>query len=104
MSWVKQSHQRMGGTGLSLAGPTGEPQEELGVAIRSKVLPLKKVVGRQEIEKMVRTIMEDKEGNAIRARVKELEHSAEKALSMGGSSFNALSELANHCSMKVRAP
>jgi coniferyl-alcohol glucosyltransferase len=95
IAWPLYAEQRVNATLLT---------EELGVAIRSKVLPLKKVVGRQEIEKMVRTIMEDKEGNAIRARVKELKHSAEKALSMGGSSFNALSELANHCSVKVRAP
>jgi coniferyl-alcohol glucosyltransferase len=65
-------------------------------------LPSKKVVGRQEIEKMVRTIMEDKEGNAIRARVKELKQSAEKALSMGGSSFHALSELANQCEVRMQ--
>ncbi|XP_059456436.1 anthocyanidin 3-O-glucosyltransferase 5-like [Corylus avellana] len=95
IAWPLYAEQRMNATLLT---------EELGVAVRPKVLPSKKVVGRQEIEKMVRTIMQDKEGHAIRARVKELKHSAEKALSMGGSSFNALSELKNHCSMKVRAP
>jgi coniferyl-alcohol glucosyltransferase len=60
------------------------------------------VVGRQEIEKMVRTIMEDEERNAIRARVKELKQSAERALSMGGSSFNALSELANQLEVRMQ--
>ncbi|XP_059457606.1 anthocyanidin 3-O-glucosyltransferase 5-like [Corylus avellana] len=95
IAWPLYAEQRMNATLLT---------EELGVAVRPKVLPSKKVVGRQEIEKMVRTIMQDKEGHAIRARVKELKHSAEKALSMDGSSFNALSELKNHCSMKARAP
>jgi coniferyl-alcohol glucosyltransferase len=93
IAWPLYAEQKMNATLLT---------EELGVAVRSKVLPSKKVVGRQEIEKMVRTIMEDKEGNAIRARVKELKQSAEKALSMGGSSFHALSELANQCEVRMQ--
>jgi coniferyl-alcohol glucosyltransferase len=94
IAWPLYAEQKMNATLLT---------EELGVAVRSKVLPSKKVVGRQEIEKMVRTIMEDKEGNAIRARVKELKQSAEKALSMGGSSFHALSELANQCEVRMQS-
>ncbi|XP_059458697.1 anthocyanidin 3-O-glucosyltransferase 5-like [Corylus avellana] len=93
IAWPLYAEQRMNATLLT---------EELGVAVRPKVLPSKKVVGRQEIEKMVRTIMEDKEGYAIRARVKEIKHSAEKALSMGGSSFNALSELANQVEVRMK--
>lgn len=54
--------------------------EEFGVAVRSKVLPTKEVVGREEIETMVRKIMEDsQEGNVLRARVKQLKCDAEKA-------------------------
>ncbi|KAG6666646.1 hypothetical protein CIPAW_01G046600 [Carya illinoinensis] len=84
--WPLYSEQKMNSTLLA---------EELGVAVRPKELPSKKVVGREEIEKMVRQIIEDKEGkNATRARVKELKYSAEKALSKGGSSYNALSRLA----------
>jgi coniferyl-alcohol glucosyltransferase len=93
IAWPLYAEQRMNATLLT---------EELGVAVRSKVLPSKKVVGRQEIEKTVRTIMEDKERNAIRARVKELKQSAERALSMGGSSFNALSELANQLEVRMQ--
>lgn len=94
IAWPLYAEQRMNATLLT---------EELGVAVRSKVLPSKKVVGRQEIEKMVRTIMENKEGNAIRARVKELKHGAETALSMGGSSCNALFKLANQCEVRMQS-
>nr|POF00564.1 anthocyanidin 3-o-glucosyltransferase 5 [Quercus suber] len=72
--------------------------EEFGVAVRSKVLPTKEVVGREEIETVVRKIMEDnQEGNVIRAIVKQLKCDAEKALSEGGSSNNQLSQVAKHC-------
>jgi hypothetical protein len=38
------------------------------------VFPWKEVVGREEIERMVREIMENKEGNLIRVRVKQLKY------------------------------
>lgn len=66
---------------------------ELGVAVISKVLPLKMVVGREEIEEMMRKIMVDKDAQSIRGRVKELKLSATKGLSVGGSSDNALSQI-----------
>lgn len=93
ISWPLYAEQRMNAALLT---------EELGVAVHSKVLPKKKVVGREEIEKMVRRVMEDKEGHALRTRVKELKHSAEKALSNGGSSYNALSRLAQQCQVHMR--
>jgi coniferyl-alcohol glucosyltransferase len=56
------------------------------------VFPWKEVVGREEIERMVREIMENKEGNLIRVRVKHsLNMMPEKALTDGGSSYNQLS-------------
>ncbi|KAM1529324.1 hypothetical protein EV2_019036 [Malus domestica] len=82
--WPLYAEQRLNATLLT---------EELGVAVRSKVLPLKKVVGREEIEGMVRKIMVDRDGQAIRDRVKELKLSAAKALSVAGSSYNALSQI-----------
>ncbi|EXC35712.1 hypothetical protein L484_000783 [Morus notabilis] len=69
--------------------------EEFGVAVGPEVLPLKKVVGREEIEKMVRKIMVDEEGCGTRARAKEVKNSAKRALSEeGGSSYVALSRFA----------
>ncbi|KAH8503517.1 hypothetical protein H0E87_014701 [Populus deltoides] len=79
---------------------------DIGVAIRSKSLPAKEVVVREEIETMVRTIMD--KGDARRARAKTLKSSAEKALSKGGSSYNSLAHVANDCEtafkyLKVKA-
>lgn len=88
IAWPLYAEQRMNATLLN---------EEFGVAVRSKVLPTKEVVGREEIETMVRKIMEDsQEGNVLRARVKQLKCDAEKALSEGGSSYNQLSQVEKH--------
>ncbi|KDP31802.1 hypothetical protein JCGZ_12263 [Jatropha curcas] len=65
--------------------------EELRVAVRPKTNPTEGIIGREEIEMMVRNIMEDKE---MRNRVKMLKNSAEKALSKGGTSYNSLSLVA----------
>ncbi|KAJ6367033.1 hypothetical protein OIU77_003419 [Salix suchowensis] len=58
-------------------------------------LGAKELVDREEIETMVRTIMD--EGDARRARVRTLKSSAEKALSKAGSSYNSLAQVANDC-------
>ncbi|XP_061374485.1 anthocyanidin 3-O-glucosyltransferase 5-like [Gastrolobium bilobum] len=86
--WPLYAEQRMNATLLA---------EELGVAVRPKVLPTKKVVNREEIASMVRQIMvvdESLKDNPIRERVKQVKHSAMKALSKGGSSYAALFQLA----------
>ncbi|KAF8015529.1 hypothetical protein BT93_H1142 [Corymbia citriodora subsp. variegata] len=75
--------------------------EEIGVAIRPKELPSKKIVGREEIEKLVRTVMVEKEGHTIRARVKELKSSAEKALTKGGTSYESLRKMKEDCKMRI---
>lgn len=84
--WPLYAEQKMNATMLT---------EELGVAVRSKDLPTEKVVERDEIRRMVRRIMVDKEGEKIRSRVKQLKYSSEKALSVHGSSYNSLLEVAN---------
>ncbi|GAV92510.1 UDPGT domain-containing protein [Cephalotus follicularis] len=86
IAWPLFSEQHMNATMLT---------EELGVAVRSEELPSKRILGREEIGKMVRKIMVYKEGHGIRNRVKELKYSASKALSIGDSSFNSLSQVAN---------
>ncbi|KAM1062919.1 hypothetical protein ACFX2I_027146 [Malus domestica] len=87
ITWPLYAEQRMNATLLT---------EELGVAVRSMIPPWKKVVEREEIEEMVRKIMEDKEGFALRDRVKKIKESGAKALEKGGSSYNALSQFAKH--------
>ncbi|KAK9948675.1 hypothetical protein M0R45_004240 [Rubus argutus] len=93
ITWPLYAEQKMVATMLV---------EELKVAIRSKVLPAKRVVGREEIEMMVRMIVEEKEGDEMRGRAKELKKSGETALSEGGSSFNTLSELAKLCEINTQ--
>ncbi|KAM7251080.1 hypothetical protein ACFE04_022963 [Oxalis oulophora] len=60
------------------------------------------VIGREEILKMVRRIMVDKEGNEIRNRVKKLKNSANKAVSQNGSSTNSLALVAKECEKSLR--
>lgn len=93
IAWPLYAEQRLNATMLT---------EELRVAVRPEVLPTKKVVGRQEIEKMVRDLMESEEGKAMRERVKKLKESAEEALRPGGSSCNSLCEVVQDCRLRVQ--
>ncbi|KAL4601235.1 hypothetical protein ACB092_11G258400 [Castanea dentata] len=85
IAWPLFAEQKMNATQLA---------EDYGVAVRPKVAPSKEIVGKEEIEMMARNVMEGN-GKAMRARVKELKKSGEKALAEGGSTFNTLSQLAN---------
>ncbi|KAF7848901.1 hypothetical protein BT93_L1459 [Corymbia citriodora subsp. variegata] len=92
ITWPLYAEQRQNATLLV---------EEIGVAIRPKELPSKKIVGREEIEKLVRTIMMEKEGHMMRARVKDLKSSAEKAMTKGGTSFESLDKMKEDCKMRI---
>ncbi|KAL3514606.1 hypothetical protein ACH5RR_027323 [Cinchona calisaya] len=84
MAWPLYSEQKMNATLLT---------EEVGVAIKPEVEAGKKVIGRKEIERVVRVIMEGEEGKIMRRKAKELKESAEKALRFGGSSYNSVSHV-----------
>lgn len=84
IAWPLYSEQRLNATMLV---------EELGVAVRPKELPLKKVVGRKEIEMMIKRVMDKSGNNAIRVKAKKLQQNAVDALREGGSSYNSLSEV-----------
>ncbi|XP_057492261.1 anthocyanidin 3-O-glucosyltransferase 5-like [Actinidia eriantha] len=86
VAWPLYAEQRMNAVVLT---------EELGVALRTEVLPTKKVVGRREVEKLVRSVME--EGKGMRERAKEVRQSGKNALRKGGSSYNSLCELISDC-------
>ena len=79
IAWPLYAEQRLNATTVT---------EDLGIAVRPEVLPTKSLVRREEIEKMVRRVMVDKE---LRNRVKELKKRGESALSKGGQSHNSLS-------------
>ncbi|RYR72224.1 hypothetical protein Ahy_A02g006432 isoform C [Arachis hypogaea] len=63
--------------------------KEIGIGVRLNVTQSTNVVGSEEIAKTICKIMdkEDIEGCAMRKRVKELKHIAEKAWSQDGPSF-----------------
>ena len=90
--WPLYAEQRMNATMVA---------EELRVGVRPGVLPAKEVVGREEIVRMLKEIMEGKP-NTIRERVKEMKESAASAMKIGGSSFTALQEFAKEC--QTRGP
>ncbi|XP_061368723.1 anthocyanidin 3-O-glucosyltransferase 5-like [Gastrolobium bilobum] len=89
IAWPLYAEQRLNATLLA---------EEVGVAVRSKLLTTTtKVVGREEIARMVRQIIqvdENVKSNPIREKAKEIKRSAMIALSKGGSSYTAFSQVA----------
>lgn len=83
IAWPLYAEQKMNAAFLT---------EEAGVALRPRGRG-NQVVGREEIETMVRTLMEGKEGECLREKVKQLKRSAIEALKEGGSSHKSMCEL-----------
>lgn len=92
IAWPLYAEQNMNATMLT---------EELKVAVRPEVLPTKKVVGREEVEKMVRSLMEGEEGKAMREKVKALKEGAEEATSMNGSSYISTCKFVEDCLSQI---
>lgn len=91
IAWPLYAEQRLNAAMLT---------EELGVAVRPEVLPTKKVVEREEIEKMVRIVMQQKEGQEMRQKTKQLKSSADDGLSNRGSSLNSVSNVLDEVRLK----
>ncbi|XVF17836.1 hypothetical protein REPUB_Repub10bG0159000 [Reevesia pubescens] len=87
IAWPLYAEQRMNATMLA---------EELGIAVGSRTIPTKGVVGREEIEMTIKKIFVD-EGLKLRGKAKDLKLSAEKAWSKCGSSYNALAQMVKQC-------
>ncbi|PPR90076.1 hypothetical protein GOBAR_AA30606 [Gossypium barbadense] len=88
VTWPLYAEQKMNSTMLV---------EDIGMAIKPKMeAGQQTIVGRKEIEKVVRMVMEGEEGKVIRSRVKELKESATKALDSSGSSYESLSCVADY--------
>lgn len=90
IAWPLYAEQTMNATMLS---------DQLGVALMSRDVTSEGLLGRQEIEKMVRTVLDkgDATGRTIRDRVQDLRRSSQMVLAQGGSSHNALSQVAKEC-------
>ena len=56
----------------------------------------KNLVDREEIAKVIKSLMVGEDGKKIHSRMKDLKIAAEKALSPNGSSTKALADLASH--------
>ncbi|KAE8100547.1 hypothetical protein FH972_018435 [Carpinus fangiana] len=84
VAWPLYAEQRMNATMLV---------EEVGVAVKPVVEPGKGVVEREEIERVVRMVLEGEEGKVMRRRARELKVKAEKTLNFGGSSYESLSRV-----------
>ncbi|XVF43001.1 hypothetical protein PTKIN_Ptkin02bG0005300 [Pterospermum kingtungense] len=85
ITWPLYAEQRMNMTLLV---------EEIGVAVKIEMEVGQTFYRREEIERVVRMVMEGEEGKVIRRRVKELKESAAKSLDSNGSSYKLLSSLA----------
>lgn len=94
IAWPLYAEQRLNATILT---------DELKVALRPSVLPAEKVVGRVEIEQMVRSLMEGNEGKEMKDRVKVLRKSAKEALEINGSSYSSMCEFIDCCKMNMKS-
>ncbi|KAJ1402159.1 UDP-glycosyltransferase family, conserved site [Sesbania bispinosa] len=86
ITWPLHCDQRVNATMVA---------EDMGVAIKPVVEAGRRVIGRKEIERVVRAAMEGEEGKGMRVRVRELRDNALKALEKGGSSFETLAGVTN---------
>jgi hydroquinone glucosyltransferase len=66
--------------------------EEIGIAIKPVAEPGASLVGREEVERVVRLAI--LEGKEMRKKIEELKDSAAKAMEIGGSSYDSLACLA----------
>lgn len=85
IAWPLYAEQKMNAAML-----TGD----LNVALRPRARD-DGVIGREEIARVVKGLMEGEEGKRVRNRMKELKDAAAKVLSPDGSSTRALAELAH---------
>lgn len=92
IAWPLYAEQKMNAVMLS---------GDIKVALRPKANEESGVVGRLEIAKVVKGLMEGEEGKGVRSRMRDLKDAAAKVLSEDGSSTNTLAELATKLKKKV---
>lgn len=96
VAWPLYSEQKMNAAILS---------EKLGVAVRAKPPAAEEgggIVCKEKIAELVRRVMVDEEGTAMRAKVKEHKLGGEKALSVSGSSHDSLCRMAKDCELHLK--
>ncbi|XP_030518888.2 anthocyanidin 3-O-glucosyltransferase 5-like [Rhodamnia argentea] len=93
IAWPLYAEQRMNAAMLA---------EDVGVAIRPSVEEGGKVVGRKEIERVVRAVVTGEEGKRMRRRAREIRDSSVESLSHGGSSQASLAAVCEDWKTKSR--
>ncbi|PKI66176.1 hypothetical protein CRG98_013429 [Punica granatum] len=90
IAWPLYAEQKMNATMLA---------EQLGMAVKPQKLPSSGIIRRDEIEAMVKRVMEKdgNEGKQMRFRAHDLKRTAGEALREGGSSHYMLSQMAKEC-------
>lgn len=81
IAWPLYAEQRMNATMLA---------EEVGVGIKPEVREGNSTIGRKEIERVVRIVMESEDGKLMKIKALKLQESAAKALNACGSSYDSL--------------
>nr|DAD40654.1 TPA_asm: hypothetical protein HUJ06_014977 [Nelumbo nucifera] len=92
IAWPLYAEQRLNATMLT---------EDWGMAIRTEHLPTKRLIGREEIGRLVQLVLGSGEGKALRSRARELQISALRAMGDGGSVHNSLSQFVRDCEMSL---
>ncbi|KAI3460302.1 hypothetical protein Pfo_016965 [Paulownia fortunei] len=90
IAWLLYAEQKMNAAMLV---------EEVGVAAKLAAEPGEEVIGRGEIERVVRAVMEGEQGKAIRHRATELRESARKVSENGGPSYPLLCRFSDSLSI-----
>ncbi|KAL9260015.1 Anthocyanidin 3-O-glucosyltransferase 5-like protein [Drosera capensis] len=92
IGWPLYAEQDMNATMLA---------HEIGVAVRPEARPSWEVIGRVEIETMIREVMVGEDRVRMRSRAEELKNSMEKAIGKGGTSSEALAMFVKECEVKA---
>ncbi|XP_076887788.1 anthocyanidin 3-O-glucosyltransferase 5-like [Bidens hawaiensis] len=90
--WPLYAEQRMNATMLT---------EELKVAVRPEVLTTKKVVGREEIMRLVVDLVSGERGKAMQMKMNRLKEGAKKAISENGSSYISVCKFIEDCWYRI---
>ncbi|KAJ0550253.1 putative anthocyanidin 3-O-glucosyltransferase [Helianthus annuus] len=93
IAWPLYAEQKMNAAMLT---------EELKVAVRPEVLPTKKVVGREEVARMVMNLVEGEEGKVMKIKVDMLKEGAENAIRENGSSYISICKFIEDCWSQIK--
>ncbi|KAK9071407.1 hypothetical protein SSX86_009976 [Deinandra increscens subsp. villosa] len=92
ISWPLYAEQKMNATMLA---------DELKVAVKPKVWPTRKVVGRDEVARMVTGLVAGEVGKEMKVKVKRLKEDAQKALCENGSSYISICKFVEDCWSRI---